>query len=183
MALSYVDYLLMKQLNISATVDMSIIQNKYTNNDINTAVIKETYIVKHQEIHRIFDKIKIPQIQLQNRWLYINGQLALINDNTIDAPAVEKLIFYEVSAKILWLQVLINNQHTDECTISLIECQNMQNLFISSTNKKFHYECNRTFAEDILHSLHIRWKKYLERVYLSLMDLYTAINSTNNLLI
>lgn len=183
MALSYVDYLLMKQLNISATVDMSIIQSEYTDNDINNTVIKETYIVKHQEIHRIFDKVKIPQIQLQNRWLYINGQLALMTDNTIDVPAIEKLIFYEVSARVLWLQVLINNQHTDEFTISLIECQDMQNLFISSTNKTFQYEDNHTFAEDILHSLHIRWKKYLERAYLSLMDLYTVINPANNLLI
>lgn len=175
MALSHIDYLMLKQLNIPSTINISLLENELSKlNKTNNAIIKETYLIQHQEVHRICDNIKKPVLMLQNRWLYLNNQIALINSSYPSNIPIEKLIYYEVIPKILWLELLIQEQFQVDKSfmIKLIDCQDFKNLFVSSIQRIFNYTDTYTFAEDIINNLHIRWKKYLERTYLSLLDLY-----------
>ena len=177
MALSYIDSLMIKQLNNPPIIDESLLD------DINGAIIKETYNTQHQEIHRIYDKekVKIPIANLQNRWIYLNGQLALYNETNASMP-IERLIYYEVTSKKLWLECIINDKfishETSIIQLLLIEHQDFKSILSTSVNIDFSLCNNRKeFADQTLLVLNVRWKKYLERVYLSLMDLYIIIKN------
>ena len=127
------------------------------------------------------EKVKIPIANLQNRWIYLNGQLALYNETNASIP-IERLIYYEVTFKKLWLECIINDKfishETSIIQLLLIEHQDFKSIFSTSVNIDFSLCNNRKeFADQTLLVLNVRWKKYLERVYLSLMDLYIIIKN------
>ena len=174
MALAYVDFLFTKQMNLP-TVDMSLIRSSLKNNSIVNKVIYELYQVQHQEVHRLYEsKTKIPVVKLQNRWIQVNNNLSsLKEDNKFDDIPIIKVIYYEVVPRILWLKVT-RKTINEKIKIELIENQNYDQLFVTSTEIDI---CNNSqeFATTVLETLIVRWKKYLERVYLSLMDLFIVI--------
>ena len=174
MALAYVDFLFTKQMNLS-TIDMSLIRLSLKDNSIVNKVIYELYQVQHQEVHRLYEgKIKIPVVKLQRRWIQVNNNLSsLKEDDKFNDISIIKVIYYEVVPRILWLKVT-RKTINEKIKIELIENQNYDQLFVTSTEIDI---CNNSqeFATTVLETLIVRWKKYLERVYLSLMDLFIVI--------
>ena len=170
---SYIDTLMKKLFKSYSIIPFNIFKEEY---DLNKDIyILKNYYLTHSEIHRLYDKerILLPQLTQCNSWLIYDNNLTPLS-GTLNYP-YKYAIYNEVVPNKLWLISI----HTDLNNVEfhLLDIFNTVPANAYCNMNINQYVTPKLFADALIQTMKIKYKKYLERVYLSSTNSYLALKN------
>ena len=170
---SYISTLIQKLFPNYTIIPYVLFKDIYS---FNECTLYKNYLLQHTELHRLYDKekVKLPYISFQNQYLYCNNELALYAKK-LDIPSLI-LIYNELISRKLWL--ITSHMNKTKVTFYLLDIYNYVPSNAVCVMDITKYSSAKSFADEFIQTIHVRYKKYLERVYLSSINSFIAIRDS-----